>query len=892
MSWMRAWFSRLGGLAGKDRREKDLSEEMDSHLQLHIDDNLRAGMSPAQARREAIMKLGGVEQTKENYRERRGLPLLETLAQDLHYAFRLLIKNPGFTLVAVLTLALGIGANTAIFSFVNSVLLRPLSFRNPEQLYVINEIVPEWAKSFPILAANLPDFLIWQKECHSFEQVAVAESEELGLSGSRDAEEIRGIRASANLLDLLGEHPALGRSFRPDEDQAGHDLVVILTDSFWRGRFHADPNLLGRTIILDGQPHLVVGILPPSFHFPMQIGASGTFGAGLDFLKPLGGPRFYEQDPISEFDFAAIARLKPGVAPAKALAELNVVQAEIAKQANENLGLSAVMFPLEQQVVGSARRGLILLFAAVTAVLLIICVNLANLLLARAPARMRETAIRMALGGGRSRLLRQLLTETFLLALVGGICGIALAYFGVGWLTTLAPSDLPRVDEVAVDGRVLFFAVAISALVGTLFGILPAWRLSHADPQATLKAGSIATSEGRRSRQIRESLVAVEVGLCTALLILAGLLTSSLFHVFRVNPGFAVERILAADVDLPPQSYAQVSSLAHFYDQVLANIQAMPGVESAGWVNLLPLEGQGSVTGITLPGAQPNSTGELHANYRAVSSNYFQTVAIPLVAGRSFALDDRGKKRVILSKTLADRLWPGQNPVGRECIAAWGSLLRSEVTGVVGDIRTVNLEAPPQLMVYVPDSYGQQTPGAPQSASIVVRTSANPDSIAGAVRSVIQNADPTVPILALRPMARVVSQTVEARRFQMSLAGVFALCALLLASCGIYGVVSYNVQRRRFELGLRLALGAQPTGLFRLILRQGLTPVVLGLFTGIAVAAAGARLIQNLLFGVGAFDPITFISVAVIVASVAAAACYIPARRAMSVDPVVALRYE
>jgi putative ABC transport system permease protein len=524
--------------------------------------------------------------------------------------------------------------------------------------------------------------------------------------------------------------------------------------------------------------------------------------------------------------------------------------------------------------------------------LLIVCANLANLLLARIPGRMREVAIRTALGAARSRLLRQLLTESFLLSLIGGVLGIALADIGVRWLVSIAPVSLPRLDEVAVDGRVLVFALLLSVCVGLIFGILPAWRLSHANPQDALKSGSTTTSEGRRPRQFRESLIGVEVGLCTALLILAGLLTSSLLHVIRINPGFSIERVLAADISLPPQAYSQVPAREHFYEQALTSLRTLPGVQSAGWVTILPLEGQGSVTGISLPGEESSSAEHLHANFRAVSADYFSTMAIPLIEGRYFSQSDRGKKVVIISKSVADHLWPGQSPLGRECLGEWGQLQRSLVIGVVGDIRTVNLEAPPLLMVYTSDSYGQQTPGAPESASIVVRTAAAPDSLAGEFRGVIRSVDPTVPILALRPMTQVVSDSVDARRFQMLLAALFAVCALLLASLGIFGVVAYSVEQRRHELGIRLALGARGTSLFGLILRQGMTPVILGLLAGIAVAGAGGRLIQNLLFGVTAFDPLTVTSVALLVVIVATLACYIPARRAMRVDPMVALRYE
>jgi putative ABC transport system permease protein len=887
MPWLRSVLTRFTSVLQRERRERELVEELESHLQMHLQDNLRAGMSVTEAQRNARMKLGGIAQTQAIYRERCGLPVLEVLVSDVRFGARLVRKNLGFTIVGLFTLALGIGANVAIFSVVDSVLLQPLSFREPQQLYRIREIVPQMAKSYPLLDANLQDFWIWQKDVHSFEQVAIVESASRIYSGNGEAEEIYGLRGSANLLDVLGARPALGRTFTSEEDQAGRGKVVMLTDPFWQSHFHADTSVIGKPITLDEESRVVVGILPASFHFPKELtGATKP----IDFYEPLDGPRFYEEGLIGEFDFAAIARLKPGIRADQALTEFNVVQERIAVQAKENVDLRAQLFPLAEEIVGRSRRGLLLLLVAVGAVLLMVCVNLANLFSSRVPARMREAAIRTALGATRARLIRQMLAESLLLSLSGGLLGIWLAWLGIQWLVHRAPVELPRINEVALNGHVLWFAFLLSTLTGVLFGILPALNIARSEPQEVLKSSGPTTTESGRTRRVRQGLVALEVGLCTLLLLMAGLLTTSLFHLLGVDTGFAVASVLAADVDLPEKTYSTPATRERFYEEALAGIRALPGVRSVAWVSLLPLEGQGSVTAISLVGEQTRSEQQIIANYRAVSSDYFGTMSIPLVQGRAFTPDDRGKKRVIVSQGLAQRLWPGQNPVGQECIAEWGQLQRSQVIGVVGDIRTAKLDELPLNMVYVPDSYGAKSPGAPSSAAIVVRTANDPRTAASAVRGVIRGVDSGVPIVALRPMRQLISKNVEARRFQMLLASVFGVSALSLACLGIFGVVAYSVERRRQELGVRRALGAQKRDLLALVLRQSMTPVVAGLCAGSAAAIVGGGLVQSLLFEVKAFDPATFGSVIVIVSVVAAISCYIPARRTTRIDPITALR--
>jgi putative ABC transport system permease protein len=810
---------------------------------------------------------------------------MEKLWQDLRYAARVLGRSPGFACIAILTLALGIGANTAIFSVVNSVLLRPLAYRQPQQLYSIREVVPQLTKYYPSFPVNVPGFLTWQRECHSFEAIAIAGTTSMDFTGHGQPQQIDGVKVSANFFDALGVRPQLGRGFLPGEDAFGRDQEVVLTDSFWRGEFHGDPALVGKTITLNGAPFVVVGILPASFHFPKALGALSTFGTHIDYFKPYGD-KVSDIDLIGEFDYAAIARLKPGVTPEQALADLNVVQARIAKQAKENLDLRATMTPLDSEVVGPARRGLFMLLAAVGAVLLIVCVNLANLLLARVPARMREAAIRTALGASRARLARQMLTESLLLALGGGALGIGIAYAGVRWFVYSAPVAIPRLDEVRVDPRVLIFAFAVAALTGIFFGVLPAWRVAHAAPQEAIKAGAATTTETRPTRRLRESLIALEVGLSTLLLILGGLLTVSMARLLNVNKGFSAENAIAADVNLPPSNYAAPASKTHFYDTVTDSLRALPGVRAAGWTSRLPLQSETSVSDISTPGANTPSQAPL-AQYRIVSADYFAAIGIPLRSGRIFTPADQGRAVVVLSQNAAEKLWPGQNPVGQICVVDWNGSHKEEVIGIVGDVHTTGLDEAPPLEVYVPEWFTSTS-----GASFVIRAAMDPAAMGGAIRSAIHQADPSVPITALRPLSVLVSDSVAPRRFQMFLAVCFALAALFLAALGTYGVLSYSVERRRHEMGIRMALGAQAGDLRWLVLRQGMLPVIAGLASGIAAALVFGRLVRSLLFSVSDADPLTLVAVALVVLLAAALACYVPAARTTRLDPMTALRYE
>jgi predicted permease len=878
---------QIRALFRRNAVESELDDELRFHFDNQIEKLVQSGLPLLEARRLASLTFGGSEQIKEDCRDARGVHFLETLSRDIAFGLRQLRRSPGFTSIAVLTLALGIGANTAIFSVVNTALLRPLSYSDPQQLYLVKEIVPQLAKFYPLMDANLPDFRIWRQQVRSFADVAVAEPASADLTQAGEPEVIHGVRASSNIFAVLGTQPALGRAFRPEEDEPGRGHVVILTDGFWRRRFQRDPSVLGRTLTLDGIPHEIVGVLPSSLRFPAALG--GGSGRMQDFFQPLNGLRPYEQDLIGEFDFAAVARLKPGITPDQALAELNLVQAQIAKQANTGVDLRAALVSLQAEVVGPTRRGLIFLLSAVGAVLLIVCANLASLLLARVPGRLREAAIRTAMGASRPRILRQMLTETLLLSIGGGMAGIWIARIAVGWLVRMAPANIPRLDEVRLDARVLIFAVGISLCTGILFGLLPALRIIRAEPLDVLRAAASAHTEGRRTRLLRECLVGLEVGLVSGLLLLAGLLTASLAKTLNMNAGFSVENVLVADVDLPAQSYPQPVARLRFDDRLVHELKNLPGVRAAGWVSIPPLAGQGSVTGITLPGAMANAEQPV-ANYRSASPDYFSAMGIPLLQGKAFSPNDRGRKVVIVSQTVANRFWPGRNPIGQVCITHWDGDVASEVVGVVGDVRTVRLEETPLMLVYVPDWFNSIS--TPSSPSFIIRTSAEAGSSAAAVRALIHKIDPNAPITTIRPMSQVVSESVDARRFQMSLALTFALSSLLLAALGIFGVVSYSVRQRQQELGIRAALGADRHDLLRMVLRQGMVPVMLGLAGGLITAAFAGRFISSLLYGVTPHDPLTISAIAVIVTALALLACYIPARRTMRLNPMAALRYE
>lgn len=807
---------------------------------------------------------------------------------DLRYAIRTLAHAPGFSAIVILILAIGIGANTAMFSLVDGVLLRPLPFADPDRLYAVQESVGESAGLPAALPVSAMHFGEWRKRWRSADQIAMLSVFSVDLTSGGDPQKIILGRASANLFSLLGIAPRLGRNFLPEEDQPGRDQVVILSDSLWRERFHADPAILGQKILIDDLPYQVIGVLPPNLVVPRfdDMQSMGNGGLEPDVWKPFG-VRNGELYPMWDFDYACVARLKPGVSAQQALAELNSIQSAIVKElVHQNIDLSARMVPLQAQITGRSRQGLLLLMGAVATVLLIVCVNVANLLLSRSAARRREFAIRAAMGASSLRLVRQTMTESLVLASLGGALGIMIAYQVLQLILAAAPVDIPRVNQIHIDLRVLSAAVVLTFASALLFGLLPALRESRTDPQESLKAGARGSTD-RQGARVRSVLVIAEVALSTLCLIGAGLLLASFVKLMHVDRGFEVERINTTRFSLPAARYPDLAHRADFLKKLLENLRTLPGVTGAAVTNILPLTAVGSNNSLYVDGVDLPDLQRPIADFRIISEDYFHTIGVPILAGRTFEERDRTRKVAMISAETAELLWPGQNALGQKFRLGDAQEPLLEVVGIVGGVRGDSLQEAPPLTVYLP--YWQRN----QSAfSLAIRTVIDPAQISSAVRVEIRKLDPEIAVPAFRTMREIVSASVAQRQFQLTLVLLFAAIGLALASLGIYGVVSYSVERRRGEMGIRLALGATAGGLRAMVVRQGLAPVAAGLVVGIGVAIAIGRLLRGLLFGVSVADPLTMASVAAVLLAVAGAACYVPAVRVTRADPLNALRYE
>jgi putative ABC transport system permease protein len=889
MRWLNIIAARVRALARREAVIREIDEEMRLHLELETEANVERGMSPGAARRAAMRSFGNFDSARDEAYGVRGGGLMETFWQDVRYGARVLAKHKGFTTIAVLTLALGIGANTAIFSVVNELLLRPLPYRDAERLVMLWEVSPEGRRQNTTSRAN---FSGWREQGQSFEGMAAFSDQRVSLTGGGgEPEEVSVQLATPELFRVLGVEPMLGRVLT-EEDGRG-DGGVVLSYGLWKRRYGGDPNILGKSVILDGGPASVVGVLPAGFQWHIRQ-RSGT-GRPAEMWAVLTMPKQGEEGANWRGRFlSVVARLKPGVTAVQADAELKTIESRLGQDSPRfNKGYSAEAVPLREQFVGNVRPALWILLGAVGFVLLIACANVANLLLSRAAAREKEIALRTALGARRSRIVRQLLTESVLLALLGSTLGLGLAWWGIQALVAISPRDLINLQGVGLNLTVLGWTLAVSLLTGLVFGVAPALEATRVDLNDTLKEGGKgAGGQSARSRGLRSALVVAEVALALVLLASAGLMVKSFGQLRKIDTGFDTDNVLTMVLRLPSGKYGDDPKVINFFRQALERVRAIPGVGSAGMVNFLPLYGGlGSSTGFTIEGLPAPPPGEgPGANVRVADSGYFGAMHIPLLRGRNFnGYEDAEARHVVLvSQSLADKYFPGEDPLGKRIkVFMAENPVPTEIVGVVGDVRYDSLTDEAEPTVYMPHpelTYEFMT--------LVIRTSGDPAEITPAVRRELAAIDADQPVSDVRTMNQVMADTVARARFNTLLLGLFAGLATLLAAVGIFGVMNYAVTLRTREIGLRMALGAQPGRVLLLVLRQGLLLTLAGIGVGLAGALALTRLMSGLLFGVGATDPATYASIVLLLAVVSLVACYIPARRATRVDPLVALRYE
>jgi putative ABC transport system permease protein len=875
------FLSRFGNFLAGTRRDHRLQEEINHHIALQTAENIRAGMSPAEAHRQARLKFGPVESMKEDYRAERGLPFFDTLVQDLRYATRAFRLNPAFFSFAVAVLALGIGANTAIFTVAYSILLRPLPFRDAKRLVMVWEDAS--AYGFPQDTPAPGNYASWKFQNSVFTDVAAMDTQRFNLTGRGEPQQFLGAEITANMFPLLGVEPVLGRNILPSEDEPGANHVVILSHGVWMASFGGDPQIIGKQVWLnDFAKYTIVGVMPGGFVFPDR---------ETQLWTPM---RFSDKDLANHGShyLHVVARLKPGVSLTAANADLGVIAQRLARQfPDSNAKVGAYAVPLRNRLAGSSRLAALVLLGAVGFVLLIACANVANLLLARAAGRQKELAMRVTLGAGRARIIRQLLTESVLLSVIAGSAGLLLAITATPLLADLVPTGLAPINGAGINAEVLAFLVGVSVLCGILFGIAPALRVSHLDLASSIKQSG--SQSGSARRPIRDVLVIAEVALALVLFSGATLMLRSFVNVRRLDPGFRPAHVLAVETDLPFPKYQNVSLRNAFFEQVLGRVSHLPGVIAAGCTTWLPLTNSGGASGIVIEGRPAPRPGQaIIPNTRMISANYVQAIGMKLIEGRTFDSRDGADTQpvALINQTAAKKFWPGLDPVGMRFKRDNDSKPQPWITivGVVGDVRQAGLDKPARPEVYLP--YEQWDFFAP--SYLAVRTSSDPMAIANAVREQIWAVDKDQPITNVMPLETMLEDYLAPRKLQSSLLGGFAAFALLLASIGIYAVLAFSVAQRTQEIGIRVALGAQRADIFRGVLAQGLKLAGIGVVIGVAGALAVSQALASLLFGISATDPLMLSGAVIVLLSVAAAACYLPARRATCIDPITALRHE
>jgi predicted permease len=880
-------------------RENEVVEELAQHLEEHYERALSQGATEEEAEQLVSEELENEESLGEQLRklERRRraqnpvVPgravkgsFFAGFAQDLRYGLRLLVRHPGFTTIAVLALALGIGANSAIFSVVNAILLRPLPYKSPDELVVIWENATHLG--FPKNTPSPANFLDWRQQNTVFTGMSAFAERSFNLTGVGEPERLEGRRVSANLFDLLGVKPILGRTFVPEEDQPG-SKVALLSESLWKRRFGSEQSVVGRALTLNGESYTVIGVLPRSVRLP-------SYGNWRDQVwVPLAFPA-EEAASRGNHYLEVIGRMKPGVALSQARAEMETITARLARQYPEyNTRISSVVMPLHEEVIGNMKPALLVLLGAVAFVLLIACANVANLLLARAAARQKEIALRLALGADRARLTKQLLVESVLLSLLGGFVGLGFAQGGLAVLTRFIPPDVAQAETIGIDAKVLVFTLFIAVITGLVFGLAPASQASHFNLNDTLKEGGRDSGAGARGKRLRSSLVIAEVAVSFILLIGAGLLINSFMHLRNLDPGFRADHLLAMNVDLSEVKYPDNARRSAFFEEVVRRVGALPGVQSVAVAGNLPFTYNGDSMSIAVEGIpDPPPDQWPDVIYRTVGPGYFRTMGIPLVRGRDFTDKDTLNTvlGVVISEKTAKYYWPHADPIGKRLKpgSTSGSGPWRTVIGVVKDVRQNDFVADPEMQMYF--SYRQVQ--SLVANALVVRTTVAPLSLASSVRNAIWAVDKDQTVSNIETMENIVAGAVARQRFSMLLLAVFAGLALILAAVGIYGVMSYSIAQQTREIGIRMALGAQRRDVLKLTVGQGLRLVLTGLAIGLAGAFILTRVMTSLLFGVSATDPLTFVAISAVLLSVALFASLVPALRAMKIDPMVALRYQ
>jgi predicted permease len=878
----RALLSKVAGFFLGSRGDQDFSAELASHLQLHVEDNVRAGISPQEARRQALIKLGGIAQTKELHRERRGLPLLETLLGDARFGARMLRKNPGFTAVAILTLALGIGANAAVFSIVNGVLLHPLPFANADRLVTVGERGDDGTPS----TTSFTTYEDWKARSKSFEELTLYRQWQPTLTAPGEPEQLIGLRVANNYFRTLGINMAAGRDFTPEDDKPATRFVVLLGHGLWQRRFNSDPKIVGKVINLSGRDFSVAGVLPSNYE---SLIATDMRASGVEIWGALGYDATLRDACRTCRHLQGIGRLRPGVTVAQANVEVSAITDALWKEHPTDFSSGgAVVIPLYDHLLGSVSTTLYVLLGAVGFILLIACANLANLLLARATHREREIAMRAAVGASRTRIVRQVLVENCSLALAGGLLGVLLAYWTPQILATMHAANLPRSDQVRIDWHVLGFAIAIALFTGVLSGVVPALRMTKISLRTALQEGTRGSSSN--SGGMRSFLVVSEIALSLTLLLGAGLLVRSLLRLVNVRSGFEPAHVLTLRVSPVGPRYVKDEPVREYIARVNEKVRTVPGVLASGTSSQIPLGGNFDTTGLHVEGKMnANPALDPSAERYVISAGYLEAMGVRLLRGRDFSSRDvqNAEQVILVNETAAREIWPGEDPLGQHVHVADPKSRPRTIIGIVGDVHHYTLDAAPTMQFYIPVTQTDTS-----DLVFAVRSAGDPLQIANAVRLAIRSVDETLPVYRVVPMTEYVAATMANRRLALILFGSFAGIALILSVVGIYGVTEYTVAQSTREIGIRMALGAQNYQVLRLMLQQGVMMAIGGVVLGTIFSFALMGFLRGLVFGVTITDPVTFLAASAILTAAAVLACWVPSRKVIRMDPIIALRHE